>query len=76
MLIEVSFFFFFAAVKTTIIYPATANHIKKYTTQEVFIFTESPEDYRTKTLPHLETEKFSLDVSVIFIGIACLVWGL
>lgn len=57
-------FLIFAAVKTTVIYPATANHIKKYSTQEVFIFTESPEDYRTKTLPHLEAEQFSLEVSV------------
>lgn len=56
-------FFLVVAVKTTVIYPATANHIKKYRTQEVFIYNESPEDYRTKTLPHLESEQFSLEVN-------------
>lgn len=52
-----------AGVKTTIIYPATDNHIVKHSTQEVFIFDESPTDYADKTLPYLEAGQFSLDVS-------------
>lgn len=53
-----------AALKTTIIYPATENHIVKYSTQEVFIFEESAADYIGKTLPYIEAEQFSLDVSI------------
>lgn len=55
-----------AGVKTTIIYPATDDHIVKHSAQEVFIFDETPADYAEKTLPYLEAGQFSLDVSDFF----------
>lgn len=60
-----------AGVKTTIIYPATENHIIKHSTQEVFIFDETPADYAAKTLPYIEAEQFSLDVSAMFGWLCC-----
>lgn len=51
-------------IKTTIIYPATAKHIVKYTNQNLFIIQETPEQYRQITEPYLTKGQFSLDVSV------------
>ncbi|KAL4707522.1 hypothetical protein ACJJTC_000274 [Scirpophaga incertulas] len=47
-------------VKTSIIYPATEKHITKLTLQEVHLISETPELYKTLTLPHLEKEQFDL----------------
>ncbi|XP_048580917.1 m7GpppX diphosphatase [Nematostella vectensis] len=47
-------------IKTTVIYPATAQHIAKYTSQDVFFVYESPELYKTITLPFFEAQKFSI----------------
>ncbi|XP_063698404.1 m7GpppX diphosphatase [Culicoides brevitarsis] len=48
-------------IKTTIIYPATAKHISKYTNQNLFIIRETPELYETLTEPYLSKGQFSLD---------------
>ena len=53
-------------LKVTIIYPATEKHITKFSAQDIFIFEESPEAYKNITLPHIEKEQFSLDVSFNF----------
>lgn len=50
-------------VKTTIIYPATAKHIVKYTNQNLFIVQETAEQYREITESYLTKGQFSLDVS-------------
>lgn len=58
-------------IKTTIIYPATAKHIVKYTNQNLFIIQETAEQYLKITEPFLTKGQFSLDVSVYnhcFIG--------
>ncbi|XP_045781240.1 m7GpppX diphosphatase [Maniola jurtina] len=47
-------------VKTTVIYPATDQHIAKYSQQETHIILETPELYHKFTLPHLEKEQFNL----------------
>ena len=44
------------------IYPATKKHIAKYSKHEVFMVTETADDYNKITLPHIETENFSLQV--------------
>lgn len=51
------------SIKTTIIYPATAKHIVKYTNQNLFIVQETAEQYREITEPYLTKGQFSLDVS-------------
>ncbi|KAG5677637.1 hypothetical protein PVAND_007378 [Polypedilum vanderplanki] len=48
-------------MKTTIIFPATEKHINKYTEQECFTFQETPELYEKITLPHITSEKFTVD---------------
>ncbi|XP_063799751.1 m7GpppX diphosphatase [Pseudophryne corroboree] len=47
-------------VKTTIIRPATAKHIKKYLRQEVCLIHETGEDYKSITLPFIESQSFSI----------------
>ncbi|KAJ1149549.1 hypothetical protein NDU88_002356 [Pleurodeles waltl] len=47
-------------IKTTLIFPATEKHIKKYLRQEVFLIQETGEDYRNITLPFIESQSFSL----------------
>lgn len=58
--------FFVAAIKTTIIYPATEKHVQKYSCQDIYIIQETPEFYNNLTLPHLQEGQFTLDVSLIF----------
>lgn len=48
-------------MKVTTIFPATSDHVKKYSGQEFFTFNETPEMYETITLPYLTAKKFSLD---------------
>lgn len=50
-------------LKVTIIYPATEKHISKYSTHARFLLEETADDYRSVTLPHLEQEQLSLEVS-------------
>ncbi|GFX21896.1 m7GpppX diphosphatase [Trichonephila clavipes] len=47
-------------IKATIIYPATSKHVEKYKYQPSFIVNETPELYENIILPHLESQKFSL----------------
>ncbi|GFU10346.1 m7GpppX diphosphatase [Nephila pilipes] len=47
-------------IKATIIYPATSKHVEKYKYQPSFVVKETPEIYKNIVLPHLESQKFSL----------------
>lgn len=48
-------------IKTTIIHPATDQHIQKYSSQEIYIVLETYETYKSLTLPHIESQQFSLE---------------
>ena len=48
-------------VKTTIIHPATQQHIEKYQRDEFHIFRETPELYDTVTKKYLEASQFNID---------------
>ncbi|CAG9800339.1 unnamed protein product [Chironomus riparius] len=48
-------------LKATIIYPATEKHISKYTEQKIYVLKETPELYKSVTLPCLEKEQFNCD---------------
>lgn len=45
-------------LKATVIYPATDKHINKYTEQPIFTFNETPELYKSVTLPTIEANQF------------------
>ncbi|XP_006901632.1 PREDICTED: m7GpppX diphosphatase [Elephantulus edwardii] len=47
-------------VKTTVVYPATEKHLQKYLRQELQLFRETEEDYRTITLPYLQCQSLSI----------------
>ncbi|XP_018586311.1 m7GpppX diphosphatase [Scleropages formosus] len=47
-------------IKTTVVCPATEKHVRKYQEQETVLVEETAEDYRTITLPFLESQSFSL----------------
>jgi m7GpppX diphosphatase len=51
-------------IKTTVIYPATEKHIRKYEAQNIHLIEETPELYKCVTLPYLEKERFSLKVNI------------
>ena len=59
---ESSLLFSFSDIKTTVIHPATEKHIAKYTAQEMFLVTETGEDYSQITLPYIEGSTFSVKV--------------
>lgn len=46
-------------MKTTLIYPATKQHIAKYSEQEFHIVQESGEDYKKVTLPYVKNKALS-----------------
>ncbi|XP_057313843.1 m7GpppX diphosphatase-like isoform X2 [Hydractinia symbiolongicarpus] len=48
-------------ITAQIIRPATEKHLMKYLDQKLYLLNETAEDYKTKTLPYLETQKFSLN---------------
>ena len=48
------------AIKTTVIHPATDKHIQKYLKHEVRAVLETPELYQQITLPHIQSQQFSL----------------
>lgn len=54
----------FAEIKTTVVCPATENHLKKYRRQETFLVEETEEDYHSITLPYIEKHCLSVQVSV------------
>lgn len=62
-------FNFFTGMKTTLIYPATKQHIAKYSEQEFHIVQESGEDYKKVTLPYVKNK--ALSNQVIYIYILC-----
>lgn len=47
-------------LKTTVIYPATEKHIRKYTYQQLYLVTETWQDYQQITLPYLNEQRFSI----------------
>ncbi|CAL1287877.1 unnamed protein product [Larinioides sclopetarius] len=47
-------------IKATVICPATNKHADKYKYQPSFLVNETPEVYKSIVLPHLESQKFSL----------------
>ncbi|XP_032835474.2 m7GpppX diphosphatase [Petromyzon marinus] len=47
-------------MKATVICPATPLHLLKYTHREAFLIEETASDYRSTTLPFLQTSNFSL----------------
>lgn len=49
-------------IKTTVVCPATENHVKKYRRQETFLVEEREDDYGSITLPYVE--KLCLSVQV------------
>ncbi|CAB0003980.1 unnamed protein product [Nesidiocoris tenuis] len=48
-------------IKTTLIYPATEQHIQKFLQKPLYVVEETPECYRDITLPFIEEEQFSVD---------------
>lgn len=50
-------------MKVTVVCPATEKHLKKYQRQESYLVEETAEDYSSITLPYIESQSFSLQVS-------------
>ncbi|OZC08014.1 hypothetical protein X798_05010 [Onchocerca flexuosa] len=50
----------FAGIKTTLINPCTEKHIAKYRDQKRYVIHETPDDYKSITLPHLDEHQFTL----------------
>ena len=57
----------FNTLKGTIIYPATAKHLDKFSAQNVHFVRETPEDYKSITLPFVEEQSFSIQVCIKFV---------
>lgn len=55
--------FIIADVKTTVVYPATEKHLQKYLRQDLRLVRETGSDYRNITLPHLESQSLSIQVT-------------
>ncbi|VDO14080.1 unnamed protein product, partial [Brugia timori] len=47
-------------IKTTLINPCTEKHIAKYRDQKRYVIYETPDDYKTITLPYLEEQQFTM----------------
>lgn len=47
-------------IKTTVVCPATEKHVKKYLRQETYLVQETGEDYRSITLPYIQSQSFSV----------------
>lgn len=52
----------FNTLKGTVICPATAKHLDKYSAQNVHFLHETPADYKSITLPFIEEQSFSIQV--------------
>lgn len=50
-------------MKVTVVCPATEKHVKKYQRQESYLVEETADDYCSITLPYIESQSFSLQVS-------------
>lgn len=55
--------FVIADVKTTVVYPATEKHLQKYLRQDLHLVRETGSDYKNITLPHLESQSLSIQVT-------------
>ena len=53
-------------LKAVTIMPATERHFLKYTEQEYYVVNETPKDYDDITLPYIEKNQHSLQVSCQF----------
>lgn len=49
------------------VYPATEEHIAKYSDQKLRMVHESPHLYQTVTKPFIQSQSFAVEVSTIFI---------
>ncbi|POI28329.1 hypothetical protein CIB84_007921 [Bambusicola thoracicus] len=47
-------------IKATVVYPATEKHLQKYLRQEVHLIRETWEDYKSITLPFIQSQSFSI----------------
>ncbi|KAM9269283.1 m7GpppX diphosphatase [Morus bassanus] len=47
-------------IKTTVVYPATEKHLQKYLRQELHLIRETWEDYKSITLPFIQSQSFSI----------------
>lgn len=52
------------AVKTVVIFPATAKHLEKYSSHESQLIHETPEDYKNILLPYVERSHFDMKVII------------
>lgn len=52
----------FNTLKGTVICPATAKHLDKYSAQNIHFLYETPADYKSITLPFIEEQSFSIQV--------------
>ena len=52
----------FNSVKATIIHPATAKHISKFSAKTAILIEETAEIYKSVTLPHIQESKFDNQV--------------
>lgn len=61
---DINHFFFVVIVeiKTTVVCPASENHVKKYRRQETFLVEEREDDYSSITLPYVEKHCLSVQV--------------
>lgn len=50
-------------IKTTVVYPATEKHLQKYMRQDLRLIRETGDDYRSVTLPYLESQSLSIQVT-------------
>ncbi|GCB64135.1 m7GpppX diphosphatase [Scyliorhinus torazame] len=50
----------FNEIKTTVVYPATEKHLKKYLKQEMYLINETADDYKTITSPYLQSQALSV----------------
>ncbi|XP_072467640.1 CMP-N-acetylneuraminate-beta-galactosamide-alpha-2,3-sialyltransferase 4 isoform X2 [Notamacropus eugenii] len=47
-------------IKTTVVYPATEKHLKKYLRQDLRLVRETGDDYKNITLPYLDSQSLSI----------------
>ncbi|XP_036601560.1 m7GpppX diphosphatase isoform X1 [Trichosurus vulpecula] len=57
-------------IKTTVVYPATEKHLKKYLRQDLYLVRETGDDYKNITLPYLDSQSLSIQLPLSELG-----WG-
>lgn len=58
-----------SGMKTTLIYPATSQHLVKYSEQDFYVVHESGEDYNKVTLSYMKKKALSNQVTIQSIGL-------